>query len=142
VEVAPPPPAPPAAGDQQEAVRLLTAAVDGWGGDFLADLPGESWIAVRRAELRGRYERALFQLAALHAEAGRDSEAAAVYERLIEHDALLEPAHRELIACWARLGDRPRALRQYRELEERLRAELGVAPTAATAAVLAAARAR
>jgi predicted ATPase/DNA-binding SARP family transcriptional activator len=129
-----------AAEDQQEAARLLTAAVDGWGGDYLDDLPGESWIAVRRAELRGRYERALFRLAALHAEAGRDAEAAAVYERLIDHDALLESAHRELIACWARLGDRPRALRQYRELEERLRAELGVAPTAATAAALTAAR--
>jgi DNA-binding SARP family transcriptional activator len=48
---------------------------------------------------------------------------------------LLEVAHRELMRCLAGAGEPGRAARHYTELVDRLRDDLGVAPTAQTTAL-------
>jgi DNA-binding SARP family transcriptional activator len=122
-----------AAGGGPAAADRLERAVASYAGDYLTDLPGESWIADRRAELRRMFESALFDLGSAHLAAGRPTAAVDVFRRLVIHDPLIESAHRELIRSYAQLGDNGRALQQYRDLSRLLRAELGAAPSPETA---------
>jgi len=59
----------------------------------------------------------------------------AAFRRAIEHEPLNEAAHRELMTCWAQLGQTARALRHYAELAALLSEQLGVRPAAETTAV-------
>ena len=61
--------------------------------------------------------------------------AAECYRRVIEKDEVLEEAHRELMRCYARLGERGQALRHYQIFEQLIRDELGSAPAAESAAL-------
>ncbi|OLB77886.1 MAG: hypothetical protein AUI14_14910 [Actinobacteria bacterium 13_2_20CM_2_71_6] len=110
----------------------LVAAVNAYQGDFLADLPGEQWIDVRRAELRTAFEQVLLALGGRYARAGQFAQAVQTYERAIAHDNLLEVAHRELIQCYASMGERARALRHYNNLVTLLRDQLGIQPSTET----------
>jgi DNA-binding SARP family transcriptional activator len=121
-----------AAGDSPAAVRLLAEAVGHYRGDFLADLPGGGWINGRRADLRRHAETALLDLGGLLQARGAPGRAAEAYRRLIAMDGPLEVAHRRLMQCYADLGERGRALRQYGELVDLLAGELGVAPAPET----------
>lgn len=62
--------------------------------------------------------------------------------RALALEPLREKLHRELMRIFAAMGEPARALRQYRELEERLRDELGVAPEPETLRLFEAIRAR
>jgi len=124
-----------AAADEPTAIRLLDDAVAVYRGDFLADLPGGGWIEPRRADLRRQAEAALLTLGELLRARGRSDRAADAYRRLVAIDGLLEVAHRQLMQCYADLGERGRALRQYAELVDLLAAELGVAPAPETTAL-------
>jgi DNA-binding SARP family transcriptional activator len=98
-------------------------------GDFAADLPGEQWLVNHRDELRRAYESALLELGRLRFQAGQPRSAADPLTRLVEHDPLVESAHRELMRCYAAMGDRGRALTQYRRLADVLRVELDAQDT-------------
>lgn len=52
-----------------------------------------------------------------------------MYRRIIDHDPLLEAAHRGLMRSYAARGEQALVLRQYRTLATLLRDELGVAPS-------------
>ena len=116
----------------QEAIPRLQEAVGLYGGDFLEDCAESEWAFVRQEELRRTCQEALLELGRLLFAQGRYVEAVEAYRRLIGHDALLERAHRELMRCQARLGERGRALRHYRDLVELLREELGSPPAPQT----------
>jgi DNA-binding SARP family transcriptional activator len=68
----------------------------------------------------------------MHAAAGRYQAAAAAFRRAVAHEPLNESAHRELMSCWAQLGETARAVRHYEELAQTLRDQVGVAPAAET----------
>ena len=51
------------------------------------------------------------------------------------HEPLNETAHRELMTCWARLGETARAIRHYEDLTELLTEQVGVGPAKETAAL-------
>jgi len=61
--------------------------------------------------------------------------AAQAYRRAIAQDGYLEAAHRELMRCYARLGERGQALRHYQTLAALLRDDLEAAPAPATTAL-------
>jgi predicted ATPase/DNA-binding SARP family transcriptional activator len=125
-----------AAGSPATAVRLLAAAVAHYRGDFLADgPPGGGWVEARRDDLRRQAEAALLTLGDLLRAQGEPGRAADAYRRLLAVDGLLEVAHRQLMQCYAELGERGRALRQYAELVDLLAGELGVAPAPETTAL-------
>jgi len=63
------------------------------------------------------------------------AKAAEAYRKAISHDRLLEEAHRELMRCYAALGERGRALRHYEELVELLDEQLGTSPAPETVAL-------
>jgi DNA-binding SARP family transcriptional activator len=104
-----------------------------YGGDFLEDLVAEGeWALVRQEELRREYQEALLSLGGLLFGEGRYAEAAEAYRKVIAHDSYLEAAHRELMRCYAALGERGPAIRHYRELVKVLGEELGSKPAPET----------
>ena len=121
---------PPAA-----ALPDLQRAIAAYGGDFLAGMAAGEWAHARREELRRGFESALLAAGRLHAAAGRYQQAAAALRRAVAHEPLNETAHRELMNCWAHLGETARAVRHYEELVELLRREVGVPPAAETTAL-------
>ncbi len=119
------------------AIRSLEEAGDLYRGDLLEDLATGEWHQPRRDELRRLYLEALLALGELRFATGRYAEAAAAYRRVIARDNLLEAAHRELMRCYARLGERGQAVRHYQTLVDLLRDELGSPPAPETAALFA-----
>jgi len=57
------------------------------------------------------------------------------FRRAIEHEPLNELAHRELMTCWAQLGETARAINHYTELRVLLADQVGVRPAAETTAL-------
>jgi predicted ATPase/DNA-binding SARP family transcriptional activator len=113
----------------------LQRAVAAYGGDFLDGMSAGEWALVRRDELRRSYESALLASGRMLAAAGRHQAASAAFRRAVAHEPLNESAHRELMTCWAQLGESARAVRHYEQLAERLRDQLGVSPAAETTAL-------
>jgi DNA-binding SARP family transcriptional activator/pimeloyl-ACP methyl ester carboxylesterase len=111
-------------------------------GDFLAgfslaDCPEfDNWAFFRREALKGRLMHALERLVQEKSAAGEHFAAAAHAARLVELDPLSEVYCRHLIRSLLLAGDRSSAERHHAALTQRLRDELGVAPEAATQALM------
>jgi predicted ATPase/two-component SAPR family response regulator len=112
-------------------LAALQRAVNVYDGDFLADAESE-WAAVERAARREQFFDAAAKLGAGYLDTARYADAGAVYEKIIAHDNLNEDAHRALMRCFAKLGDAPRALRQYETLRQILRDEFRTEPSRET----------
>ncbi len=113
-------------------------------GDFLAGFAPEGcpefddWAFYRREALRGRLMHALERLVQEKDAAGDHFAATTHAGRLVELDPLSEVYGRYLIRSLLRAGDRSAAARHHAALTQRLRDELGVAPEAATEALMSA----
>jgi predicted ATPase/two-component SAPR family response regulator len=90
------------------------------------------WRDEEQDRLRGLFTTASLRLGELLAGAGDAEGAAAIHERLIVHEPLLEEAHCRLMLHWSAMGERVRAIRHYERLAARLRAELELEPDEAT----------
>lgn len=102
-------------------------------GDLAAS--EDTYAVVERERLRNRYLTLLARLAD-RAFASRDYKGclkAAL--QLLQSDPGREDAHRLVMRCHVRLGERAQALRQYRLCEQILRAEFDVAPEPGTVAL-------
>jgi predicted ATPase/DNA-binding SARP family transcriptional activator len=119
----------------EAALPELQSAVGVYGGDFLDGMPVGEWALVRRDELRRAFESALLATGRMQVAAGRHQAAAAMFRRAVAHEPLNETAHRELMNCWARLGETARAVRHYEELTALLREQVGVPPAPETTAL-------
>ena len=119
----------------EAALPELQRAIAVYGGDFLDGMATGEWALVRRDELRRAFESALLATGRLQAAAGRHQAAATAFRKAVAHEPLNESAHRELMNCWARLGETARAVRHYEELAGVLREQVGVAPAAETEAL-------
>jgi DNA-binding SARP family transcriptional activator len=115
------------AGELERALELAAAPL-------LQGLTG-GWVDAERHEHLDRTHHALAVLAARCEETGDLRRAASLTRRRIALDPLSEPAHRELMRLLAAAGDRASALALYTALSERLRAELGIAPSGETRAL-------
>jgi predicted ATPase len=119
----------------QEPVRAIAHLEEGtrlYQGDFLEGAAMGDWYLPRQRELKKLYQQALLTLGQLFFNSGQYQQAAEAYHRLIEHDSLQEIAHRELMRCHARQGERSQALRHYQILKELLRRELQACPAPET----------
>ena len=119
----------------EAALPELQRAIAVYGGDFLDGMATGEWALVRRDELRRAFESALLATGRMQAAAGLHQAAAAAFRKAVAHEPLNESAHRELMNCWARLGETARAVRHYEELAGVLREQVGVAPAAETEAL-------
>jgi predicted ATPase/two-component SAPR family response regulator len=119
----------------EAALPELQNAIGVYGGDFLDGMPVGEWALVRRDELRRSFESALLATGRMQMAAGKHQAAAAMFRRAVAHEPLNETAHRELMNCWARLGETARAVRHYEELTTLLREQVGVPPAPETTAL-------
>jgi two-component SAPR family response regulator len=115
----------------EQAGEFLTRALDLYKDDYLQDVYAD-WCTLERERLRERRLDALESLARLCANQGKLQGAIEVNEQLVTLDPYREPAHRELMRCHFRLGDRVAAIRQYQTCAQILREDLGLSPTAKT----------
>jgi predicted ATPase/DNA-binding SARP family transcriptional activator len=99
-----------------------------YGGDFGANEDVGDWHLDIRDRLRQAYLGGLSRLADLYIEAGDPLAATTVLERLVRADDLREDGHRRLMLCYARAGQRERALRQFERLTKTLASELDAKP--------------
>src|SRR5207249_7728787 len=118
-----------------QAISTLEEALSLYQGDFLEDLITGDWAIAPRDELRRRYQEALLFLGQMCFTQGRYAQAADAYRKLITHDRYQEVAHRELMRCYVRLGERGQAFRHSQHLTAWLREELGALPALETQAL-------
>jgi DNA-binding SARP family transcriptional activator len=112
-----------------EAARpYLEEAAKLYRGEFLEEIVTGDWALLRRDELQREYLGGLLALGEVCFAEGRYARAASIYRQVIAHDSYLEFAHRALMRCYARLGERCRALQHYQDLLERTRHELNSLP--------------
>ncbi|NJN19214.1 MAG: hypothetical protein HC822_24655 [Oscillochloris sp.] len=115
-----------------EARSAYCEAVALYQGDFLAEDRYEDWPIEQRERLKSGYLALLARIAEGAFSEG-DYAACIRWSRMtIESDAGRERAHRLLMHCYSRLGQRTEALRQYRQCVEALRRELDALPAPET----------
>jgi DNA-binding SARP family transcriptional activator len=109
---------------------LLERAAQVYGGDLL---PGyyEDWVATERERLAEAHRIALRDLADLQEREGQLVPAIDTAYRVLAADPSRPESCERLMRLLDRIGDPEAALRQYRELERRLREEVDDAPTPA-----------
>lgn len=116
------------------AVRRLTRAADIYQGDLLPDIQDE-WILVERQRFETLHRESLYQLTCAHFAARRWSHVLLCGGRLSALDPLREDIHRLLMCSYAEMGNRAKAVEQYRICQAKLDSELGVEPMDQTKAL-------
>lgn len=112
---------PEAAAEYEEATGL-------YRDDYLVEDLYEDWTMVEREWFANAHMDMLSRLAHYYMETGRYQESIRTCYRLLEKDRCHEDGHRLLMECYAHLGLRGRALRQYRLSETALKNDWGTAP--------------
>jgi DNA-binding SARP family transcriptional activator len=129
-----------AGGDQEARHGNLKAAEQSYleaillyHGDLCIDFDAQA--VIERERLRARYLSLLAHLADYHFSTG-DYEGCLDYAgQLLVHDPCREDAHRLVMRCYVRRGERALALRQYRLCRDILRAEFDATPELCTTAL-------
>jgi DNA-binding SARP family transcriptional activator len=116
------------------AVRCLTRATDLYQGDLLPDVQDE-WASVERQRFETLYREGLYQLTRAHFAARRWSHVLLCGRRLSVLEPLREDIHRLLMCSYAEMGNRAKAIEQYRICQATLECELGVEPMDETTAL-------
>lgn len=119
----------PGASTRIERLREAEAA---YTGPFLPQWPRAEWAAVARADIEQSYETVAGDLAGLLAATGRETEAIALYRRLLAIDPERETWHRGLMEIFIAQGDRSRAAHQFEACRTVLRERLGIEPSPKT----------
>lgn len=118
--------------DATGAAAAFCAAVDVYGGDYLADEPYADWPFEYRAHFATRR---LNVLTFLCDQAWRERDLVSLTDyagQILAADGLRERAHRHLMRAYHSTGQRGCALRQYDICAGILQRELGEAPSRAT----------
>jgi predicted ATPase/DNA-binding SARP family transcriptional activator len=115
-------------GEQGPLEHALTL----YRGRLLGDEADDDWLAPRRAQLEGRFVAVSHRLATLQIQQGRLQAAIQTLNRLLAEVPGHEPAHRELIILYGRLGRAEDVQRQFSECVAILQRELDVEPSAET----------
>ncbi len=121
-----------------ESATQLKAALAIYRGDFLDGfhIRGargfEEWVTLERERLQHLAFGALSDLVAYHLQTGEYHDGIKYANRLLSLDPFREKTHRRLMLLWARLGQREKAIGQYRACKGVLTEELGIAPSSAT----------
>lgn len=118
---------------QADDIEPLREAAQLYRGELLSDFGNrdegfEGWLSIERAQLRQDAIRILEKLAWLE----NGKERLAVAQKLVSLDPLREASQRLLMHSQFSLGERGLALKQFDDLKNLLRAELGVEPAAET----------
>ncbi len=121
-----------AVADKAQVIAALEEATSLWRGDFLADVPVGDWAIGHGEALRQTCLEALLELGQLYLAAAEYKRAVKTFHRVLALDSFLELAHRELMRCYGRVGERSQAMRHYQTLRQLLQDELGIPPSPET----------
>jgi DNA-binding SARP family transcriptional activator len=116
----------------EAATALYEEAVGLYRGDYLIEDLYEDWTMVERERLCNACVDMLDRLAVYYLEGGRPRDSVRCCYMALEKDRCHEHSHRILMRCYARLGQRDRALRQYRLCERILSQKYNTAPSPET----------
>jgi DNA-binding SARP family transcriptional activator len=117
------------AGRALEAGTEYERALELYRDDYLIEDLYEEWTMIERQRLVDAYTDLLRGLAINYMETGQPWESVRTCYRILEKDRCDEEAHRLLMECFVRLGQRARALRQYGLCEQALRHECDMTPS-------------
>jgi DNA-binding SARP family transcriptional activator len=123
--------------DDQLAVSatLYERAVRLYQGDLSLAAGHAGWVGLERERLRAVYGRILIRLADDAFARGAFEAALEHALALLAHDPCREDAHRLVMRCHVRLGERSQAMHHYQTARNILRVELDAEPEPATAAL-------
>lgn len=121
----------------QSCAARLTAALDLYRGDFLAQLfinsaPFEEWTLLLRERLHAQVLAAVSRLTSFHERRGEYEEAIGYARRQLELEPWCEEAHGQAMRSLALSGQRSAALAQYARCCQTLAAELHAEPARPT----------
>jgi DNA-binding SARP family transcriptional activator len=116
----------------EEEAAEYEKAIDLYRGDYLVEDLYEDWTMVERERLSNAYMDMLGRLAVHYMEDDQPQEGIRICYKILEKDRCYEDSYRLLMQCYARLGLRNKALRQYRLCERILRQTHGMAPSPET----------
>jgi DNA-binding SARP family transcriptional activator len=120
-------------GDHGAAAVYYRRAVRLFRGDLCAG--NDAYAVVERERLRARHLTLLARLADRDFRAGDYGACLEGALRLLALDPCREDAHRLVMRCYVRRGERAQAMRQFRVCERILRSEFDAPPEAATLAL-------
>ena len=121
------------AGDRSATAALYARAVEVYHGDLRAGT--DVHAVVERERLRALYLDLLAFIADHNFNAGNYAACLEYSQRLLSSDPFREDAHRLVMRCYVRIGERAQALRQFRVCEEVLRNEFSAVPEPSTRAL-------
>ena len=111
-----------------EAVREYELAESLYQGEFLEEDLYEDWPIAHREGLKDSYLFILARLSRYYLEGKRYAICIQLSQKILAKDDCREDAHRRLMRCYSRQGQRHLALRQYHLCMEALTGVLGVSP--------------
>ena len=116
-------------GSTSDAVAVLESAVSAYAGPLFDGDPAADWFLPERTALQELFLQVLERLATLLVERGELDRAQYALDRLLREDGCRESAHRLLMSCFARRGQRDMVARQFQRCTARLDADLGITPS-------------
>jgi|SRR5215217_2000079 len=112
-----------------EAIAEYDEAVALYKGEFLSEDLYEEWTLIERQRLDSVYIDILERIAAYHKVNCNYRECIETYYKILAKEPCHESSHRFLMDCYAQLGLRAQASRQFKLCERILRRRYGVAPS-------------
>jgi DNA-binding SARP family transcriptional activator len=113
-------------GELERAREPYNRALPWYRGDLCVGT--DIYAVIERERLRARYLTVLARLGDYYFEQGDFTTCLTYALRLLANDPCREDAHRMVMRCYVRRGERSQALRQYRLCEQALRAEFDAPP--------------
>lgn len=115
-------------------VDALRGGIELYTADILTDL-GEEWALREREKHRRHYLNALGRMMQMCTVARDHTSAIRYAQAVLDHDALREDVHRELMRLFLHSGQRALALRQFELCRAALKRELAIQPMPETVAL-------
>ena len=110
------------------AINLYRQALTHYHGEYLPDAIYEDWSSGERERLTALYLTGAGRLARLLSDAGEILEAINWSQKVLAVDNCWEEAYRLLMRAHMANGNRPLAIRAYRQCQRTLTGELGIEP--------------
>ena len=111
-----------------DRIAEFRSALETYRGPLLPMLPYESFVVELRERLQALLQKGSLKLAELLVETKQLEEAASVVERAMEYDRLWTDGVRTLLQIYVMRDEILKAMRVYRDYENRLQNELGLLP--------------
>ncbi len=119
--------------DPEVALRKYRQALGLYQGEYLGEFPYEEWSSEERERLLTLYLRTAERVGQMHLDQEAWQEAIEACHLILARDDCWENAYRLMMVAYDQLGNQVEVRRVYQRCIERLQAELGVEPAAATA---------